>query len=99
MSGTQMTKPTQAQKNTMIFNRTFARSNSIEDATELLDMLLADITDIEELADHLRFHGFIKNFDAIKLSKGQGWTVQELPAEVWERYNRGTSRFSNKGEK
>lgn len=92
-----MTQPTQAQKNTMIFNRTFARSNSIADATELLDMLLTDVTDMEELADHLRFHGFIKNFDAINLAKGQGWTVQELPAGVWERHNRGPGRFSSKG--
>ena len=88
-----MTAPTQAQKNRMIFNRTFAKFNSVADATELLDMLLTDISDMEELADHLRFHGFIKNFDAIKLSKGQGWTVEELPAEIWERYTRGSSRF------
>jgi len=92
-----MIAPTQAQKNRMIFNRTFAKSNSIEDATELLDMLLTDISDMEELADHLRFHGFIKDFDAIKLSKGLGWTLEELPAEVWERYNRGSSRFSREG--
>lgn len=92
-----MTAPTQAQKNRMIFNRTFAKSNSIEDATELLEMLLTDITDLEDLADHLRFHGFIKNFDAIKLAKGQGWTVAELGEDVWERHNRGPGRFSKAG--
>ena len=91
-----MTTPTQAQKNRMIFNRTRMNRSGIADATELLDVLLADINDIEELADRLRFHAFISNFDAIKLSKGNGWTIEELSDEEWERHNRTTGRFLKK---
>lgn len=92
-----MTAPTQAQKNRMIYNRTLKNRMGIGDATELLDVLLNDITDMEELADHLRFHKFITNQDAIKLSKGQGWNVEELPAEEWERWSNATSRFLKAG--
>ena len=91
-----MNKPTQLQKNQMIFSRTFRKTNTIADAIELIDWLL-EIDDAEELADHLRFHGFIQNLDAINLAKGRGWTVPEMPQEKFDRYST-PGRFASKAK-
>ena len=81
----------------MIFNRTFRQENTIQEATELLDLLITGATDMELLADQLRFFGFITNLNAIKLAGGEGWTVEELSEDVWERHTRTSGRFSKVG--
>ena len=81
----------------MIFTATFRRSSTVAEATDLLDWLLTDITDMELLADQLRFHGFITNLDATNLAKGKGWTVAEMPQERFDRYI-APSRFSRKAD-
>lgn len=90
-----MNTPTQLQRNAMIFSATFRKSTTIAEATELLDWLLTDATDMQLLADQLRFYGFISNADAINLAKGKGWTVAEMPQEKFDRYI-APSRFSRK---
>ena len=92
-----MNTPTQLQRNAMIFTATFCKSSTVAEATDLLDWLLTDITDMELLADQLRFHGFIANIDAVNLAKGKGWTVAEMPQEKFDRYIT-PNRFSRKAD-
>lgn len=93
-----MNMPTQEQKHRMIFSATFRQPMDVEDATDQLNWLLSDVTNPEDLADALRFHGFITNVEAVKLAKGQGFVFDGLRDDIWERYTRKTGRFVG-GEK
>lgn len=88
-----MITPTQAQINQMIFNRTFRTAIKMQEATDELAWQLENITDLEQLANQLRFNGFLSDFDAIQLAKGLGWTVAEMSDEKFAQYST-PSRFS-----
>lgn len=89
-----MMQPTQLQKNQMIFRATFRSRQTVTEAISLLDWLM-EITDMESLAEQLRFAGFISDYEAIQLAKGKGWIVAEMPQEKFDRYIK-PSRFGSK---
>jgi hypothetical protein len=90
-----MNKPTQGQVYRMILLRTFRTSVSVGEATDELGWWLENVTDLDLLAEGLRFHGFILNPDAINLAKGKGWTMEEMSDADFARYIT-PNRFSKK---
>jgi hypothetical protein len=90
-----MNKPTKGQINRMILTRTFRTSVTFTEATDELNWWLENVTDLELLAEGLRFHGFISNFDAVNLAKGNGWSMPEMPEVDFNRYIT-PGRFSKK---
>lgn len=92
-----MTKiePTINQKHQMIFNASNhpgLTRMTIEEASELLDTFLADISDVETLADNLRYYSYISNFEAVKLAKGEGFIAEGMSDQHWEKYSTRDSR-------
>jgi hypothetical protein len=61
-------------KNYLSVNRTRQTPETINDAQALLWSLInPQPEDIEELADNLRYYGFIGDIQAIRMSKGEAW--------------------------
>lgn len=84
---------TQEQKNLLVFNATRGKSAIVTDAQDLLDWILDTFTEFDDLAEQLRWGGFVSDYHAIKISKGQWLDFEGMSQTKFDSYSK-PSRFS-----